>query len=123
MKTGRRNSNSTEPSAHEGRIMALYEKFVMGDESLRRDALASMGTGVYAGADSYFESPSHPDAISHVAMDLDSETDLTRALESLWRGDAARLAMIPETVRIAGELKNSSQEQSAEIDSFIYVMY
>ena len=123
MKTGRRNSSSTEPTGIEGRIEALYARSVMGDDALRARALDSMGAGFDPGAESYFESPRHPEATSHQCMDLDSEADLAAALEALWKGDPGRLAMVPETARLAGELKVESVEQSAEIDSFIYVMY
>ena len=123
MKTGKRNSSSTEAAALEGRIRLLYEKFILGDDSIHLSAFASMKTEVFTDADSYFEAPRHPDQISHQTMELDSETDLKRALEALWRDDTARLAQIPEMASIAAELKNSSEEQSAEIDSFIYVMY
>ena len=123
MKTGRRNSNSTDASALEDRIRMLFEKYVLGDERLRLAAQESMKTQVFTDADSYFEDPRYPDQLSHQSMDLDSEGDLKSALEAMWKHDPARLALIPEMVAIAMELRNSTEEQSAEIDSFIYVMY
>jgi len=123
MKTGRRNSNSTEFSGLEARIQRLFERSVLGNDTIRSESLASMKTQVFTDEDSYFEAPQHPDQLSHQSMDLDSEGDLKSALEALWKHDPARLALIPEMVAIAMELKNSTEEQSAEIDSFIYVMY
>lgn len=123
MKTGRRNSSSTEADALENRIRGLFEKYVLGDDSIQRNAYASIKTEVFTDEESYFEVPRHPDQLSHQKMELDSEADLKRALEALWKDDAARFAIIPEMASIAAELKNSTEEQSAEIDSFIYVMY
>jgi hypothetical protein len=123
MKTGRRNSNSTEFSGLEARIQRLFERSVLGNDTIRSESLASMKTQVFTDAESYFEPPRHPGQLSHQTMDLDSEADLKNALEALWKDDPARLALIPEMVAIAMELKNSTEEQSAEIDSFIYVMY
>ena len=56
-------------------------------------------------------------------MDLDSEEELVSRLSDMWRDSPNLLAMIPEMAKLALELRTGSEDQSADLDSFIYVMY
>ena len=123
MRTGRKNSSSTEAEALRAAITRLFEEGLKGNAALRERALASLRTGISPEAETYYETPRHPQQLSHQWMDLDSVDDLGKGLAELWKDEPGLLALVPEMARIAGALKETSSEQSAELDSFIYVMY
>ena len=123
MKTGRKSSNSTDNQIIDDRIKKLFANYVMPESERLKSLPDPFGLRCSEDVESYFEEPRHPKLVSHQLMDLDSEEELAARLSDLWQDAPNLLAMVPEMAKLAVALKSGSEDQSADLDSFIYVMY
>ena len=105
------------------RIRELFTKYILPESERLKSLPDPYGIRCNADVQSYFEEPRHPQHVSHQLMDLDSEEELVSRLSDMWRDSPNLLAMIPEMAKLALELRTGSEDQSADLDSFIYVMY
>jgi hypothetical protein len=123
MKTGRKSSSSTDDQMTDDRIRELFTKYILSESERLKSLPDPYGIRCSGDVESYFEEPRHPHLVSHQLMDLDSEEEMVSRLSDMWRDSPNLLAMIPEMAKLALELRSGSEDQSADLDSFIYVMY
>jgi hypothetical protein len=123
MKTGRKSSSSTDDQIIDDRIKKLFVDYIMPESERLKSLPDPYGIRCSEDVQSYFEEPRHPKLVSHQLMDLDSEEEMVSRLSDMWRDSPNLLAMIPEMAKLALELRSGSEDQSADLDSFIYVMY
>lgn len=121
MKTGKKNSNWTNPMNTE--IRDLFQKYVLKESASLKESKDPFHIHADKNLTTYYESPRHLSQLSYELMDLDNEKDFTEHMTKIWKDSPSLLLMIPEMVKAALALKEQEKDQSADLDSFIYVMY
>ena len=104
-------------------IRDLFQKYVMKESALLKEGNDVFNIQADKNLITYYESPRHLSQLSYELMDLDSEKEFTEHMTKIWKDSPNLLLMIPEMVKVALALKGQEKDQSADLDSFIYVMY
>jgi len=102
-------------------IGQIFDKIV---EHGKQDAApAFQTTDSQKAGKSYFEEPRHKDQLYFQVLDLSSGEGLSKELNQLWKEDPFMLSLVEPMVGVATELRKTGESQSAELGTFIYMMY
>lgn len=121
MKTGKKNSNSTDP--YEARIAELFRTHVLAEARRLSEGNGREVLALDKDAASYYERPRHVAQLHFQIPDLDSPAAVAAEFRELWKDSPELGAMIPTMTELAQKLRSEQKDQSTELDSFIYVMY
>jgi len=104
-------------------IRDLFQNYVLKESASLKEGKDQLHIHADKNLTTYYERPRHLPQLSYELMDLDNEKELTENMTKLWKDNPNLLLMIPEMVKVAMALKGQEKDQSADLDSFIYVMY
>jgi hypothetical protein len=73
--------------------------------------------------ESYFSTPFHSNLHYLNTISIENELEINSYLQSFWKDEPELQKMVPDLVELALQLKEESQEQTAELSPFLYVMF
>lgn len=120
MRTGKKNSNLINMK---DKVDRIFEEYVLRKHQVMKLENDPLGITIDKNAESYFECPNYPDQLHFQIMALADRNELELELVKLWKQDPVLVSMVPELAKLADELRKENKQQSADLDSFIYVMY
>jgi hypothetical protein len=121
MKIGEKNSSSTNPEHAE--IKRLFDKYILAEKKALTSERDPLSLQIDKNCISYYEKPRFPAQLHYQILDTDNPMILSNLFRELWEKNLELTSMIPDMIKMAIALKNTEQEQSDDLSSFIYVMY
>ena len=121
MKTGEKNSSSTNPGHTE--IKRIFDKYILAEKNALAPESDPLSLQIDKNSESYYEKPRFPGQLHYQILDTDNPVILTNLFREHWEKNQELTSMIPDMIKMAITLKDTEQEQSEDLSSFIYVMY
>ena len=105
------------------RISRIFKEYILSRHELMKTGSRPLDLAFNNEVDSYFETPRNQEQLHFQLMSLSDSKELEECLSMLWSRDPILRSMITALSPLAEEFRKQGEEQSGELDSFIYVMY